>query len=408
MLLPYYKLTHQPFGVTPDPAFLYLSPTHREAMASLVHGIRSGRGFSALIASPGMGKTTLLFNLLHQLKGIAKTAFLFQPVCTPAEFLGALLADLGVQHQQTSIFGMQFALNEFLCRQSNEGRQVVVVVDEAQNLDRDVLELIRMLSNFETPNKKLIHVILSGQPQLAHTLTSDALLQFRQRISILARLAPFTPEETAAYIAYRLKVAGYSAAVPLFSADACAKIASHSQGIPRNINNLCFNAMCLACAMRHTSVDASILDEVIDDLDLASLPQISVPKVSRPSFDPTPARRPFLNWRKEILPATAILLALAYPLQLIREASPSLAFSQSTTGHSPSQMDVSSNGLIAPFVSASPTSHAQPASAVRRKAHQSSHSSKHVAVQEFHIDSTSFTTSGEPVPVQSAPQGHNP
>jgi type II secretory pathway predicted ATPase ExeA len=423
MLLPYFKLTHQPFGVTPDPAFLYMSPTHREAAASLEHAIRSGRGFSALIASPGMGKTTLLFDILHQLKGIAKTAFLFQPDCTPAEFLGALLADLGVQHQQTSICGMQFALNEFLCRESNEGGQVVIVVDEAQNLDRDVLELIRTLSNFETPNKKLIHVILAGQPQLAETLASDDLLQLRQRISIIARLAPLSPEETAAYIAYRLQVAGYPAGAPLFSADACEKIARHSQGIPRNINNLCFNAMSLACAMRRTSIDTSVLDEVIDDLDLSTLSPVSTPKVSTPkvstpkastpeaahgSFTPTPIWRPVFTWRKEILSATAILLALAYPLHLIREAPRSLFFSQSSAGNSPDQLDFSSAAVSAPSIGAAPSAQPTPtALVVRTQVHQRPQPAKHVPVQQFHIDSSSFLTSGEPVPVQPAPQGPN-
>ena len=198
MVLDYYKLREQPFGVTPDSRYLFLSATHREALASLLYGIEAGRGFVALIAKPGMGKTTLLFHALNQLREKARTVFLFQTICTPVDLLRALLTDLGVQETRGSLVEMQLKLNEILAEQSRSGKRVVVVIDEAQNLDDSVLELVRMLSNFETSREKLIQIILSGQPQLAEKIASPELVQLRQRVSIFARLKPFSAEDTAA------------------------------------------------------------------------------------------------------------------------------------------------------------------------------------------------------------------
>jgi type II secretory pathway predicted ATPase ExeA len=250
---------------------LYLSHTHREALASLLYGIRSGSGFTALIALPGMGKTTLLFHVLGLLSGKAKTAFLFQTLCSPENFLCSLLSDFGIEHEGGDITRMHAKLNAHLLEESRKGRQVVVVIDEAQNLDDRVLELVRMLSNFETPGKKLMHIILSGQPQLAEKLSSKGLTQFRQRISIVARLTPYSATEARDYIEHRLRVAGSLSDKPLFSKQAYLMIAEQSAGIPRNINNLCFNSMSLACALKRPQVDGSMVQETINDLDLATL-----------------------------------------------------------------------------------------------------------------------------------------
>jgi general secretion pathway protein A len=271
MFRQHYNLSVQPFGVTPDPAFLYFSPTHREAMASLMYGIQSFTGFTALIATPGMGKTTLLFNLLHMLKGMAQTAFLFQTLCSPEEFLHALLSDLGIADDGKNMAQMHAKLNEYLVRESKNGRQVVVIIDESQNLSEPVFEVVRMLSNFETPHRKLLHVILAGQPQLADKLTLTSLTQLRQRISIVARLAPLNAQETKEYIEHRLRVAGYSSSAPLFTDQAYAIIAEQSGGIPRNINNLCFNSMSLGCALKSQVVDESMVHETITDLDLTTI-----------------------------------------------------------------------------------------------------------------------------------------
>jgi general secretion pathway protein A len=278
MLLEHFKLGVQPFGVTPDARFLYLSQTHREALASLFYGIQAGRGFTALIAAPGMGKTTLIFHLLGLLAENAKTAFLFQTLCGPEEFLRSLLADLGIDGQGGDSVRMHASLNAYLLHESKKGRQVVVVIDEAQNLDVRVLELVRMLSNFETPGKKLMHLVLSGQPQLAERLSSEQLTQLRQRISIVARLAPFNANETREYIEHRLRVAAGPTHKAIFSNEAYAMIAQQSGGIPRNINNLCFNAMSLACALNKDQVEASMVWETINDLDLTTIPKPKAPR----------------------------------------------------------------------------------------------------------------------------------
>jgi MSHA biogenesis protein MshM len=224
----------------------------------------------ALVAKPGMGKTTLLFHLLERLRNSARTAFLFQAHTDPREFLGSLMADLGVNDQDNDFGRMQRKLNEVLIRELHAGRRVIVVIDEAQNLEDSLFETVRMLSNFEVPGSKLMEIILAGQPQLADKLASKNLVQLRQRISILTKLTQFSASETAAYIGHRLQVAGYRGK-PLFTADALAIIHSLSEGIPRNINNLCFHASTLGFANGQNIIDASILNEVLEDLDVEML-----------------------------------------------------------------------------------------------------------------------------------------
>jgi type II secretory pathway predicted ATPase ExeA len=269
LFLDYYGLREQPFGVTPDPRFLYFGSSHREALASLYYGVESGRGFLALIAKPGMGKTTLLFHLLGKLRNSSRTAFLFQTQCDSRQFLRSLVADLGVECRGDDLFHLQSQLNEVLVRETQAGRRFVLVVDEAQNLDDPVLETLRMLSNFETPRAKLMQIILAGQPQLASKLASDKLVQLRQRVSIVSRLNQLTAAETADYIDHRLRVAGY-AGTPLFGSEAVERIASGSEGIPRNINNLCFHALTLGFARGAKRIDISIVDETLADLSLDS------------------------------------------------------------------------------------------------------------------------------------------
>ena len=270
MLLDYFKLREQPFGVTPDPRYWFASQTHREALASLLYGLEAGRGFVALIAKPGMGKTTLLFTGLEQLRESAKTVFLFETMATRENLLQALLIDLGVPDSHGNIIELQARLNEVCAQYTRDGKRMVVVIDEAQNLDESVLEFVRMLSNFETSREKLIHIVLSGQPQLAEKLALPGMVQLRQRISIVAHLEPLSQEDTRIYIEHRLKAAGYLSQTSLFTQPAMALIAEHSQGIPRNINNLCFNAMSIAFALKQKTIDCKIVREVIADLSLGA------------------------------------------------------------------------------------------------------------------------------------------
>jgi len=271
MVLNFYKLAEQPFGVTPDPRYLYLSPTHREALASALYGITVGRGFTALIAKPGMGKTTILFHLLQKLQGSARTVFVFQTQSSPRDLLRSLLVDLGIEDDGGDMVQMQAKMNQALLQHSTSGKRFVVVIDEAQNLDESVLEVVRMLSNFETPREKLMQIVLAGQPQLAKRLASPSMEQLRQRVSIVARLMPLDAAETRAYIEHRLSVAGRESTVPLFTDRAFAMIAKYSGGIPRNINNLCFNAMSLGCVRKQETIDRDVIKEVLTDLDLTPL-----------------------------------------------------------------------------------------------------------------------------------------
>lgn len=268
MVLDFYKLSEQPFGVTPDPRYLFLSRTHREALESLEHGITSGRGFTALIADPGMGKTTLLFDLLGKVGEGATRVFLSQPQLTAKDLLRSVLEKFAVQDDSDEIPIMQRWLNECLFRESKAGKKVIVVIDEAQSLDEGVLEVVRMLSNFETSREKLLHLVLAGQPALAAILASPRLVQLRQRISIVARLHPFDAEETQFYIDHRLRIAGWDAQKPLFTKRALKFVAYHSGGIPRNINTICFNALSMGSVREVRPIDADVIETVVRNLDL--------------------------------------------------------------------------------------------------------------------------------------------
>ena len=270
MFLDFYNLREQPFGVTPDPQFLYLGQTHREALASLLYGIETGRGFLALIAQPGMGKTTLLFHLMERLRETATTAFLFQTQCNSREFLRYLLTDLGLDADGQDLVDMHQRLNEALIRLARAGRRVVLIIDEAQNLESSVLETVRLLSDFETANSKLVQIILAGQPQLAAKLARPSLAQLQQRIAILSRLEPFNPSETERYIAHRLQTAGHQGQ-GIFRREALAMIAARSRGVPRNINHICFNSLSLGFALRKRRIGPEIIAEAVADLDMASV-----------------------------------------------------------------------------------------------------------------------------------------
>ena len=268
--LEHFGFVEQPFGVTPDPRFLHLGVQHREALASLVHATEEKRGFIALIGPPGMGKTTLLFQYLERLRHQARTAFLFQNARDTSELMRYLLADLGMGTSSKDLPELNEMLNGVLTEEMRAGRSFVLVIDEAQNLDSEVLESVRLLSNFETPWLKLMQIVLAGQPQLAERLSQRSMAQLRQRISSFVRLVPFSDEETNAYIEHRLWVAGHQGPNP-FTVGARTLIAEHSGGIPRSISNLCYQSLVLAHAAKKTQVMAEMVREVISDLAIESL-----------------------------------------------------------------------------------------------------------------------------------------
>jgi general secretion pathway protein A len=270
-----FGLRENPFGSTPDPRYLYQTVTHREALSSLRVGIECDVGFQALVAAPGMGKTTLLFHLLSRLKALARTAFLFQIQADSREFLQNVLHEMGGESNGSNLVNMQQEINQLLVSQARAGKRTILVIDEAQSLETPVLETIRMLSNFELSNKKLLQVILAGQPQLAETLRRPELAQLCQRIWILTRIAPLGMDDVKQYVAYRLRIAGYGES-ELFSEQALRFVWRYSGGTPRNVNRLCFNALLAAAALKCKRIDADLLQEVAADLDF-DLSNLSVP-----------------------------------------------------------------------------------------------------------------------------------
>jgi type II secretory pathway predicted ATPase ExeA len=223
-----------------------------------------------------MGKTTLLFQLLAKLRPSARTAFLFQTQCTSREFMRFLLMELGLVSHSEDLVTMHEEFNRCLLNEARGGRRFIIVIDEAQNLEPSVLETVRLLSDFETPQAKLLQIILAGQPELADKLSRPSLRQLRQRVSLLCTLKPLAPDEVERYINHRLRTAGYTGD-SIFTPEARKMISQASGGIPRCINNLCFNALSLGCALRQRTIDLDIIRETTADLDLADLDSESGP-----------------------------------------------------------------------------------------------------------------------------------
>jgi N-acetylmuramoyl-L-alanine amidase/type II secretory pathway predicted ATPase ExeA len=336
MFLEFYHLREEPFGVTPDPAYLYASRTHCEALDSLTEGILDGRGFLALIAEPGMGKTTLLYQVLEGLRDTARTVFLFQTQCNSREFFQYLLSELGVDSTGMGLVAMHNKLNEMLFDEMLAGKRFVLIVDEAQNLDDTVLETIRLLSNFETSNTKLLQIVLAGQPQLGEKLRQKQLAQLLQRITVVKHLEALSAEETAGYIRHRLKVAGHSGEA-LFEPEALAFIAERSQGIPRNINRICYRALLEAYAEGHHTVSRDIAEKADNELTVLAAPRptstsLPVPRTTdsvelarvpvTPRITYQPSMEPgWRSWQLRMGALAAVLLTagLATPHNLLRE-----------------------------------------------------------------------------------------
>jgi type II secretory pathway predicted ATPase ExeA len=304
VFLDFYQLREQPFGVTPDPRYLYLSPGHREALASLFYGIETNRGFLSLVAEPGMGKTTLLFQLLQRWRGHVHSAFLFQTQCDSREFIRHLMNRLGLKSDGEDFVRMHSELNEFLFRETVAGRSVVIFIDEAQNLTDTVLETVRLLSDFESAEKKLIQIVLAGQPELEEGLSRPGMAQLRQRIAIQARLDALPAAEVVHYVRHRLQVAGYRGP-GLFTPGALGLIAERSRGIPRLINNLCFNALSLGCATQQKQITSEVIRNAA--LDLSLEPRAPTPPVPSQQTGPRvipslrPSWQPYYSWIKDSL-----------------------------------------------------------------------------------------------------------
>ena len=290
MYLEFHGLRERPFTQTPDPRFLYWNEGYREALASLRYGIQQRKGFIALIGEAGTGKTTLLRKLLDDLADETLSVFVFNPNASFEEILEYTLSELGISAPSGRKLAMTQRLNEFLLAAYAEGKNTVLVIDEAQDLSPEVLESLRLLSNLETAQDKILQIVLSGQPELATHLARADLRQLKQRIAVRARLERLSRAELAPFIAARVAVAG--GAPDLFAPDSFDAIWEHCDGIPRLINTICDNALLVAYALGRHSVDAMAIAEVAADLAKLDAPLAPPPSSVTTEFVPLQSSPP--------------------------------------------------------------------------------------------------------------------
>ena len=266
----FYNLKENPFRLTPDPAFIYMTPQHREALSGLVYSVRERRGLTVLVGEAGTGKTTLLSILLGWLeKDRLITALCTNPVLTREELFDLLMLQFDVACSSPFKNRQLIALQETLLRHRADGRHAVFVVDEAQRLSPELLEDIRLLLNLETPQEKLLEIILSGQPELGEILRRPELRQLKQRVSCMCKLEPLSLDEVREYVHHRLAQAGLSQQ-SLFSEETIRVIFGYSGGIPRLVNSLCDSALQVGFGLRSPRISISIIREAARDLDLYS------------------------------------------------------------------------------------------------------------------------------------------
>ena len=265
----FFGFRENPFNLSPDPAFLYRSLQHEEALANLIYGVHSRKGFIVLTGEVGTGKTTMLECLRDYLEAqFIEFAFVFNSRINVEQFFEMIAYDLDLRCQTKSKTDVLFALNQLLVQQAQEGRTTVLIVDEAHNLDWDVLEEIRLLGNLENPRLgKLLQIILAGQPELYRKLDAPNLRQLKQRIVLRCNLQPFSALETIAYINSRLDKAGLPDQA-IFSDELMRELHFRSQGIPRLINALCDNLLLTSFAVESREATLEMLDEICQDMRL--------------------------------------------------------------------------------------------------------------------------------------------
>jgi len=273
----FFNLTRNPFELTPDPAFLFSTKRHNEALAALYYGVRRHKGFVVLTGEVGTGKTLLLrclLQLFKQSKDVAY-AYVFNGRLAPTEFLQYILNDFGLSATGKNKSELLFELGRFVIARGSRKLTTVLIVDEAHHLAADILEEIRLLTNLETTTDKLLQILLVGQPELDQKLDSVELRQLKQRIALRAHLGPLDANETMGYIERRLQVAGANShASTLFPAQTVAAVYRHSRGFPRLINTICENALVTAYAKQMRGVTPEIIHGIAEDfrLDVVQLP----------------------------------------------------------------------------------------------------------------------------------------
>ncbi|MBP6824205.1 MAG: AAA family ATPase, partial [Acidobacteria bacterium] len=287
-------------SLTPDPRFLYFTASHREVMANLHYGIQHGKGLIVATGEVGTGKTTMLRAMISRMDRSVLTSYIFNPGLTVSELYQHLAADFGFAPYTSKADALQ-KFGRLLMMRHSRGLRTVLVVDEAQGLPRELLEEIRLLLNFETYTEKQLQIVLTGQPELRTLLNSSDLRQLKQRISLRCEIKPIKADEVSPYIRTRLKVAG-ATRLDLFTADAVALIYRASEGIPRLINNICDNALLSGYAANTRTINAEIISEVAESLDLLQ-PMIEDDplQVMSGSLPPMPVMRNEVvtNWQPE-------------------------------------------------------------------------------------------------------------
>lgn len=266
MYTKYFGFNEKPFTLTPNPRFIYLSKNHKEAFAHLLYGINNHYGFIELIGEVGTGKTTVLRTLLGQLQEENyRTALIVNPCLTGVELLRSICHEFGLNSRSEYANDLLLEINKFLLQETAEGRTVVLVIDESQNLQPAVLEQIRLISNLETENDKLIQIILAGQPELATLLERPELRQLNQRIAVRYRLNSMSMHETRAYIRHRMEVAGDTGGVS-FSAFATRLVYLYTRGVPRMINILCDRSLLIGYGDECRRITAGVITRAIKEL----------------------------------------------------------------------------------------------------------------------------------------------
>jgi type II secretory pathway predicted ATPase ExeA len=273
----FFGLKESPFRVNPDPKYLYLTPEIEEALAGLMHGIQTRKGFVTLIGEVGTGKTTLVNRLLDWLKEQQiRTAFIFNTRVNTTQLLEFVLAEFDIPCDSRSKTQQLMRLNRWLLERHEAGETVVLIIDEAQNLTYPVMEEIRLLTNLETSTDKLLQIVLSGQQELDEKLKLPQLRQLRQRISVRCKTSPLSSEQTHEYVAERLRIAGANGQ-PIFSPQALDVIHKYAHGIPRVINLLCEHALTGAYVEEQRPIEPPLVEEVAREFQLDEVAPIAPP-----------------------------------------------------------------------------------------------------------------------------------